>query len=124
MSEREQDKGPGFTVVDRRASATAPAADAPEPEAAAAAASTPVFDFGMLVQSIAITALHHLGIVVAPGTSGAGERNLVLARQNIEILELLEVKTRGNLDADESHLLSSLLYEVRMHYVEASKASG
>lgn len=123
MSEREQDKGPGFTVVDRRASATSNAADTPQPSPEAPA-SAPVFDFGMLVQSIAITALHHLGIVVAPGTSAPGERNLVLARQNIEILELLEVKTRGNLDADESHLLSSLLYEVRMHYVEASKAPG
>jgi hypothetical protein len=115
MSEQSSEKGPGFTVVDRRASAS------PAEEPAPPAPETGVFDFAMLVQSIAITALHHLGIVPSPGTGEQGEPNLPLARQNIEILELLETKTRGNLDADESHLLSSLLYEVRMHYVEASK---
>jgi hypothetical protein len=111
-------KDPGFTVVDRRGSAGG--AEEPPPKAAG---ETPGFDFSMLVQSIAITALHHLGIVAAPGGGERGERNLPLARQNIEILELLESKTRGNLDAEEVQLLSSLLYEVRMHYVEASKAS-
>jgi len=121
MSEREE-KDPGFTVVDRRASASA-SAGAAEAPAAEPSHATPGFDFAMLVQSIAITALHHLGIVPAPGGE-QGERNLPLARQNIEILELLETKTRGNLDAEETNLLSSLLYEVRMHYVEASKGSG
>jgi Domain of unknown function (DUF1844) len=112
----EERKDPGFTVVDRRASAGT--AEEPPPHAEREA---PGFDFSVFVQSIAITALHHLGIVAAPGTEGRGERNLPLARQNIEILELLESKTQGNLDAEEAHLLSSLLYEVRMHYVEASK---
>jgi uncharacterized protein DUF1844 len=111
----DERKDPGFTVVDRRASAGG------AEESARRERVTPGFDFSMFVQSIAITALHHLGIVAAPGTGGRGERNLVLAQQNIEILELLEAKTRGNLDAEEVHLLSSLLYEVRMHYVEASK---
>jgi len=112
----DEGKDPGFTVIDRRASAAG--ADEAPPQAEH---PTPGFDFSMLVQSIAITALHHLGIVAAPGAE-RGERNLPLARQNIEILELLETKTRGNLDAEEVHLLTSLLYEVRMHYVEASKA--
>ena len=116
MSESGDPKDPGFTVVDRRASAATDEPTSPEPTDA-----TPGFDFAMLVQSITITALHHLGIVPAPGTGERSEKNLPLARQNIEILELLEVKTRGNLDPEEAHLLSSLLYEVRMHYVEASK---
>ena len=120
MSERDDDKSQGFTVVDRRASAGA--TEAGETPASPTDAP-PGFDFAMLVQSIAITALHHLGVVAAPGTAATGERDLPLARQNIEILEVLEVKTRGNLDAGEAHLLSSLLYEVRMHYVEASKGS-
>ena len=117
MNEREESKDPGFTVVDRRGSA-----GSSEEPAAPTESAAPGFDFAMLVQSIAITALHHLGIVAAPGESG-GERNLPLARQNIEILELLQVKTRGNLGAEEAQLFSSLLYEVRMHYVEASKAA-
>jgi len=118
MSEQDQtDKDRGFTVVDRRASAApdeAPETPAPEPSGAR-------IDFAMLVQSFAITALHHLGRVADPATGRAGETNLPLARQNIDILEILELKTRGNLDAEEAHLLTSLLYEVRMHYVEASK---
>ena len=112
----DERKEPGFTVVDRRASAGAAEETPPAAERGA-----PGFDFSMFVQSIAITALHHLGIVATPGSGERAERDLPLARQNIEILELLEVKTRGNLDAEELHLLSSLLYEVRMHYVEASK---
>ena len=120
MSEREEEKKAGFTVVDRRASSGASEPLEPEPPPQ----GPPRFDFAMLVQSLAITALHHLGVVAAPGTGGAGERDLPLARQNIEILELLEVKTRGNLEAHEEHLLTSLLYEVRMHYVEASKGRG
>lgn len=116
MSERDQDRG--FTVVDRRASASEQ-----EPETPPSAAPGARFDFSMLIQSIAITALHQLGQVPDPTTGQPGEVHLPLARQNIEILEVLEAKTRGNLDAAESHLLSSLLYEVRMHYVEASKKS-
>jgi hypothetical protein len=124
MSEAGSEKERGFTVVDRRASATSgeeSATASPPPSGEPAAPGG--FDFSMLVQSLAITALHHLGLVQPE--SGAGvERNLPLARQNIEILEVLELKTRGNLEAGEAKLLSSLLYEVRMHYVEASKTQG
>jgi hypothetical protein len=126
MTESEEGKERGFTVVDRRASARA--SDTPvEPDGsdpAAAEAESPAearFDFSLLVQSFAITALHHLGQM--PDPAGArGEPNLPLARQNVEILEILEQKTRGNLEPGEAHLLASLLYEVRMHYVEASKS--
>jgi hypothetical protein len=115
MSEKDRDEGRGFTVVDRRASATAAEA-VPEATSERPSAETARFDFSMLMQSFAITALHHLGL-----TGESGEENLPLARQNIEILEILEAKTRGNLSSEEAHLLSTLLYEVRMHYVEASK---
>jgi hypothetical protein len=119
MSEREEGKGAGFTVVDRRGSAAESEAR-PEP-AAEPGPRGARFDFAMLVHSFAITALHHMGKVADPATGQPGKVDLALARQNIEIIEILEQKTRGNLDAEESHLLSSLLYEVRMHYVEASK---
>lgn len=119
MSERDpKDQERGFTVVDRRGSADEspePAPSPPGPE------GPPRFDFSMLVQSLAITALHHLGQITDPATGQPGGVDLILAQQNIDILELLEVKTQGNLAADESRLLASLLYEVRMHYVEASK---
>ncbi len=53
--------------------------------------------------------------------SQAGELNLELARQNIDLLNLLLEKTKGNLSPEEERLLSQLLFECRMSFVEASK---
>ena len=50
-----------------------------------------------------------------------GEPNLPAAHQMIEILSLLEVKTRGNLTAEERQVLDQLLYELRMRFIEVSK---
>ena len=83
----------------------------------------PRVDFSTFVLSLGTSAYYHLGIVAHPET---GEKvsppELALARNTIDTLELLEVKTRGNLDAQERELLESLLYELRMHFVEAGKA--
>ena len=124
MSERNpEDKG--FTVIDRRGSAddTPPS---PPPHAAEPPLSRPdpKVDFSMLAQSIAFSALHYLGLMTEPESGRASERDLPLARHNIEILELLEEKTRGNLSAEESKLIADLLYEVRMHFVEATKSAS
>ena len=51
----------------------------------------------------------------------AAEPSLPLARQTIEILELLERKTRGNLDADEQALLGTVLHELRMKFVARTR---
>ena len=122
MTEQDRDDK-GFTVIDRRGAASeappsppAPAAEAPPPQPASRV------DFSMLAQSIAFSALHYLGLMTEPESGRASERDLPLARHNIEILELLEEKTRGNLSTEEAHLLASLLYEVRMHFVEATKS--
>jgi hypothetical protein len=139
MTEGEGEADRGFVVVDRRASAgardgepsAAPEASANAPSAApeapreAPAAGPPTgVDFAVLVYSFATSALYHMGFAADPETGRPGERNLPLARQNIEILELIERKTRGNLDADEARLLEGLLYEVRMRFVEASRPPG
>ena len=50
--------------------------------------------------------------------------DLELARQNIELLELMREKTRGNRTADEERLLEQLLFELRMRYVEVSRVGG
>ena len=73
------------------------------------------------VVSLAHTAAVHFGDVANPATGQPGETNLDAARQMIEILSLLEEKTRGNLTAEERQLLEQLLYELRMRYVEAQK---
>jgi len=49
------------------------------------------------------------------------EKNLELARQNIDLLELMQEKTKGNRTADEEKLIQQLLFETRMKFVEAQK---
>ena len=72
--------------------------------------------------SLAHTAAVHFGDVAGSGHRQSGEPNLAAAQQMIDILALLEEKTRGNLTAEERQLLEQLLYELRLRYVEASKA--
>ena len=77
--------------------------------------------FASLVVSLGSAALVHLGEVPDPG-SHAISRDLKLARHSIDVLGMLQEKTRGNLDADESKLLEALLHELRSKYVAARKA--
>jgi hypothetical protein len=73
------------------------------------------------VLSLAHTAAVHFGDVANPATGQAADLNLDAARQMIEILSLLEEKTRGNLTAEERQLLDQILYELRLRFVEAQK---
>jgi hypothetical protein len=68
------------------------------------------------VISLAHTAAVHFGDVAEPGTD-AHERNLPAAQQIIDILALLEEKTRGNLTAEERQVLEQVIYELRMRFV-------
>jgi len=117
MSREEPKQGPGFTIVDRRGSRDE-AEEAPPPERAA----LPPADFAAIVLSFASSALFHLGLVADPETGEAGERNLPLAQHAIDLLVLLETKTRGNLERDEAELLTALLTELRVRYVESSRS--
>jgi uncharacterized protein DUF1844 len=74
------------------------------------------------VLSLAHTAAFHFGDVPDPATGKNGDANLGAAKQLIDILALLEEKTRGNLSAEERQLLEQLVYELRMRYVEATKS--
>jgi len=81
----------------------------------------PAIDFSTFILSLSTSALFHLGLIPDTQSGKPGERNLPLARQTIDILEILATKTRGNLDPEEAKLLESLLYEIRMRFVEASR---
>jgi hypothetical protein len=72
------------------------------------------------VLSLASTAAIHFGDLPDPASGQRGELNLGGAAQMIEILSLLDQKTRGNLTAEEREMLSQVLYELRMRFVEAS----
>ena len=80
----------------------------------------PEIDFNTFVLSMASSALLHLGQMPHPDTQKA-EANLPLAKQTIDILAMLQGKTRGNLSRDEEQLLENLLYDLRLKYVEAAK---
>jgi len=83
-------------------------------------AGSPSIDFTTFVLSVSHSALMHLGVAPHPET-GKTVRELPLARQDIDLLTLLEEKTRGNLTGDEERLLAQVLFDVRMRFVEASK---
>ena len=76
--------------------------------------------FTAFVVSLATTAAIHLGDLADPATGERLEPNLEGATQMIEILSLLEDKTRGNLTAEERQILEQVLYELRVRYLEAS----
>lgn len=83
--------------------------------------SLPHIDFATFVLSLSHSALTHLGEAPHPETDKT-EVDLPLAKQNIDILELLEEKTKGNLTGEEERLLSQLLFDLRMRFIERSKA--
>ena len=78
--------------------------------------------FTAFVLSLASTAAIHFGDLPDPTSSGKVEPNLAGAAQMIEILALLDQKTRGNLAAEERQLLEQGLFELRLRFVEASTA--
>ena len=80
----------------------------------------PQLSFTAFVLSLASTAAIHFGDLSDPLSGERSEPNLEGATQMIEILALLEQKTRGNLTAEEREVLNQVLYELRMRYVEAA----
>ncbi len=125
-----QDK-PGFRVTDhRRFTDSGESRTTADPSAAPAASPTtappdsrpePV-SFSTFVLGLSTQALLHLGEIESP-LSGKVERDFVAAQQVIDILGILRDKTRNNLEQGEEHLLDSVLYDLRMRYVELVAAS-
>ena len=80
----------------------------------------PGISFTAFVMSLATTAAVHFGDVSDPVT-GTTQANLPAAAQMIDILAMMQEKTKGNLSAEESDLIENLLYELRMRFVEANQ---
>jgi hypothetical protein len=72
------------------------------------------------ISTLASTAAIHFGDLLDPVSGEPGELNLEGAQQMIEILALLDQKTRGNLTAEERQVLEQVLYELRLRFVDAS----
>ena len=79
----------------------------------------PNINFPSFILSLAATAAVHFGDRLEPGVAETEPVDLEAAGQMIDILALLEEKTRGNLTADEQQLLETILYELRLRFIEA-----
>lgn len=81
----------------------------------------PPIDFSTFILSLSTTALYQMGLAPDLASGETPEPDALLARQTIDTLKLLREKTRGNLDSDEEKLFDSLLYELRMRFVEIGR---
>jgi hypothetical protein len=77
--------------------------------------------FSGFVLSLASTAAVHFGDLADPTTGTKGQPDLDAAARIIELLSMLQDKTKGNLIEQEEKLLDDLLYELRVRYVQAQQ---
>jgi hypothetical protein len=80
----------------------------------------PALSFTAFVLSLASSAAIHFGDLADPDSGQKSPPNLEGAAQMIEILALLDQKTRGNLTAEERQVLEQVLFELRLRFVEAA----
>jgi hypothetical protein len=86
----------------------------------AAHGDLPPIDFVTFVLSLYHQA--RVGLGDAPDETGKTSVDVGLARQNIDLIVLLQERTKGNLNGEEERMLEQALYDLRMRYVEVSKA--
>ncbi len=83
----------------------------------------PEASFAELINLIVVQALAGLGLLAGPG----GERippNIEVAKHFIDMLQMIEDKTKGNLTPEEKKLLDQVLYETRMSFVQVAQGAG
>ena len=90
------------------------------PEEKKPPADLPPINFATFVVSLSSSVLIHLGLAPDP-VSGETRKELSVAKQTIDILSMLKDKTKGNLAKEEDQLMESILYDLRMRYVEEVK---
>jgi hypothetical protein len=128
----EEKKDSGFVIKDRRIFAES--SEATEKEQASAEEKPEIQDnipdqeheeyldyppitFTNFVLSLSTSALFHFGDITDPA-SGKAQKNLSAAKQTIDMLDMLNEKTKGNLDEQEKNLIQGVLYELKMRYVK------
>ena len=77
-------------------------------------------DFTTFMMSLASSAYCSMGLIPNP-ISNKIDKNLVVARQQIDLIELLKEKTKGNLEKQEEQVLESILYQLHLSYVKVSE---
>lgn len=142
MTDEEKEKG--FTVRDKRLFAEGEAEDSgekPDEKKKSAEAPTeqvkeqvreqagtepegyeegplPEINFSNFIFSLSTSALIQLGEIPDP-VNNQTNKNLAMAKQTIDILGMLQEKTKGNLSEDEENLIKNILYDLRMRFVTA-----
>lgn len=86
----------------------------------ARSASEESISFTTFIVGLGTAVLIHLGEAPNPET-GQTAKDLPLARQNLDLLSMLRVKTKGNLTAEEEKLFDGLLTDLRLRFVEATR---
>jgi len=76
-------------------------------------------NFSTFILSLASATFIELGLVEDPILKKK-QINLAAAKQNIDLIQLIQDKTRGNLDDEERGLLERILRDVRLQYVKAN----
>ncbi len=90
----------------------------PEEEGAAGGPEfLPPLEFSSIIILLYLPALVQLGLVEDPATGERGE-NLGLAKRNIDLLDLLRDRTKGNLDGEEQKFLDGVLDQLKMAYLK------
>jgi hypothetical protein len=79
----------------------------------------PEINFATFILSLSSSAMLHFGDIEDP-ISGKKEKNLTIAKQTIDMIDMLREKTKGNLSKDEERLMENILYELKMRYVKES----
>ena len=134
MDEEKKDKG--FVIRDRRFSAESESQTESQPaeeqKTASVGAERPTADersesggaasyldinFSNFIISLSSSVLFHFGDLPDPVTNKT-ERNLAAAKQTIDLLGMIQEKTKGNLDESEKNLIDGILFELRMRFVK------
>ena len=84
----------------------------------------PKIDLTTFFLSISSAAFMGLGLLPVEEAGEPPRVDLELARQNIDLLELMQEKTKGNRNSEEDRLIEQLLFETRMRFVEIQRKSG
>jgi hypothetical protein len=131
----EDIKGSGFVVKDKRLFAesgevkppedqAAPAVEDPKPVSPETAQPSkgkepdyPPINFTNFVLSLSTSALFHFGDF-PDQEGGKTQKNLSAAKQTIDILDMLNDKSKGNLNENETQLIQGILYELKLRYVK------
>ena len=111
---KNSDEAPQASPKESSKPALEKEADSPEADALSK------INFSTFVISLSTQALMHLGEIPNP-LDGKTDKDIPVAKQMIDILNILREKTRGNLDEGEQRLLEDVLYDLRMKYVEVVK---